>query len=254
MSLLRASSALLWLSFRRLLWSGSTLMVLLPLSACVLFLLRRRFWLEQSNVESFNGFSQFLMTVFASFVVPICAVAYGTASIGGDREDRTLLFLLVRPVPRPLVFLAKFVATLPLVLGLVMGAFYVYCHLAGAIGRLAYELYLPSIFYMTIAYVCLFHFFAVSFRHSTIIALIYSLFMELILGNMPGIVKRVAINYYGRSMMYAAGVPEGLERPDPQWFEPISAASAAGALAAIALGSLLVALVVFQRREYTDLT
>ena len=40
---------------------------------------------------------------------------------------------------------------------------------------------------------------------------------------MPGIVKRVAINYYGRSMMYAAGVPKGLERPDPQWFEPISA-------------------------------
>ena len=68
---------------------------------------------------------------------------------------------------------------------------------------------------MTIAYVSLFHFFAVTFRHSTIIALIYSLFMELLLGNMPGIVKRVAINYYGRSMMYAAGVHKGLERPDP---------------------------------------
>jgi ABC-2 type transport system permease protein len=254
MSLLRAWTTLLWLSFRRLLWSGNTLMVLLPLSACTLFLLRRQFWKQANSFESFNGFSLFLMFVFASFVVPICAVAYGTASIGGDREDRTLLFLLIRPVPRPLIFIAKFFATLPLVLGLVMGAFYVYCRLGGAIGQEAYNLYLPAIFYMTIAYVSLFHFFAVSFRHSTIIALIYSLFMELLLGNMPGIVKRVAINYYGRSMMYAAGVPAGLERPDPQWFEPISAVASASALFGIAVGGLLVALVVFQRREYTDLT
>src|SRR5580704_30230 len=99
MNLLRAWTTLLWLSFRRLLWSGSTLMVLLPLSACTLFLLRRRFWLQPMSLESFDDFSAFLMHAFASFVVPICAVAYGTASIGGDREDRTLLFLLVRPVP-----------------------------------------------------------------------------------------------------------------------------------------------------------
>ncbi len=254
MSLVRAWTTLVWLSFRRLFWSGNTLMVMLPLGACTLFLLRRRFWLEESSFESFSAFSEFLMRVFASFVVPICALAYGTSSIGGDREDRTLLFLLIRPVPRWLIFVAKYIATLPLALGVVMGALYAYCRLAGSIGELAYSLYLPAIFYMTIAYVSLFHFFAVSFRHSTIIALIYSLFMELLLGNMPGIVKRVAINYYGRSMMYAAGVPDGLERPDPQWFEPIAATSAAGALVGIALGGVLIALVVFQRREYTDLT
>ena len=45
---------------------------------------------------------------------------------------------------------------------------------------------------MTLAYVCLFHLFAVAFRHSTIIALVYAVFMEMLLGNMPGIVKRVA--------------------------------------------------------------
>ncbi len=228
MTLLRACSTLVWLSFRRLLWSGNTLMVLLPLSACTLFLLKRRFDREGASIEAFNGFSfLFLSLVFASFVVPMCAVAYGTTSIGGDREDRTLLFLLIRPVPRILILISKFTATLPLVLGLVMGSFFVYCQMAGEVGRMAYSLYLPAIFYMTLAYVCLFHFFAVSFRHSTIIALIYALFMELILGNMPGIVKRLTISYYGRSMIYAAGADKGLELPDPEWFEPISAAAAA---------------------------
>jgi len=254
MRLFRAWTTLLWLSFRRLLWSGSTLMVMLPLLACLLFIVRWRSFLPNDSFAAFNAFSQFLMFVFASFVVPICAVAYATSSVGGDREDRTLLFLLIRPVPRPLILLAKYAATLPLALGIVMASLYIYCRAVGGVGWDAYSLYLPAIFYMTIAYISLFHFFAVTFRHSTIIALIYSLFMELLLGNMPGIVKRVAINYYGRSLMYASGVPLGLERPDPQWFEPISAASATLALIGIAVGGLLIALVVFQRREYTDLT
>ena len=69
---------------------------------------------------------------------------------------------------------------------------------------------------MTLAYVCLFHLFAVAFRHSTIIALVYALFMELLLGNLPGIVKRVAVNYYGRSIMYDAGGQRRLAaRPTP---------------------------------------
>jgi ABC-type transport system involved in multi-copper enzyme maturation permease subunit len=251
---LRAWWTLVWISFRRLLWSGNTLMVMFPLAAGAAFLVRRRFDLEGTSLDAFNLFSLFLVFVFASFVVPICAVGYGTASVGGDREDRTLLFLLVRPIPRPLILLAKLTATLPLVLGLVMGTFFAYCLLAGDVGREAYYLYLPAIFYMTLAYVCLFHFFAVSFRHSTIIALIYAVFMEVLLGNMPGIVKRVAINYYGRSMMYAAGASQGLERPDPEWFEPIASSTAALMLVLFAVAGLIAALLVFQRREYSDLT
>ena len=107
---------------------------------------------------------------------------------------------------------------------------------------------------MTLAYTCLFHLFAVAFRHATIIALIYALFMEVVLGNLPGIVKRVAINYYGRSLMYGAGAAEGLKTPDAEWFQPLSTETAQWALAGIAIGGLALALVVFSRREYRDLT
>lgn len=253
MNLVRAFGTLTALTFRRLLFSASTLMVLLPLTGCLLFVLRRHGHADFTERE-FRAFSEFMILVFASFVVPVCALAFGTASVGGDREDRTLVFLLVRPIPRWLVLLAKFTATLPLVLGLVVGSFWLYCRLAGEVGRVAFPLYLPALVYMTLAYVCLFHFFAVSFRHSTIIALIYALFMELLLGNIPGIVKRVAVNYYGRSIMYAAGAPKGLRAPDPRWFEPLSVEAAIWGLASIAGAALLVALVVFSRREYHDLT
>jgi hypothetical protein len=139
-------------------------------------------------------------------------------------------------------------------LGMVTVSFWGYCQLGGAIGQRAWELYLPAVFYVTLAYVGLFHLFAVWFRHSTIVALVYALFMEVFLGNMPGIVKRVAINFYGRSMVYDLGAADGLARPDPVWFVPVEASTAGWTLLGIGLGGLLLALAIFQRREYRDLT
>ncbi len=211
MRLLRAYFTLTWLTFRRLVFSASTLMVLLPLAGCLLFVARRHAGREFSANE-FRDFSEFMILIFASFVVPVCALAFGTASVGGDREDRTLVFLLVRPIPRWLILLAKFTATLPLVLGMVVGSYWLYCTVAGEVGRVAFPLYLPALVYMTLAYVCLFHLFAVTFRHATILALVYALFMEVLLGSIPGMVKRAAVNYYGRSIMYAAGAPRDCRR------------------------------------------
>jgi ABC-type transport system involved in multi-copper enzyme maturation permease subunit len=252
MNLLRALFTLVVLTFRRLLVSASTMMVLLPLAGCLLFVMRRHYGDDYSERE-FRQFSEFIILVFSSFVVPICALAFGTASIGGDREDRTLVFLLVRPIPRALILLAKFAATLPLVMGLVLGSYWLYCRLAGEVGAIAFPLYLPALAFMTLAYVSLFHLFAVSFRHSTILALVYALFIEVLLGAVPGIVKRAAVNYYGRSIMYAAGEPKGLSPPDPRWFEPLGVETASWALVGIAAASLALAMLVFSRREYRDL-
>ncbi len=252
MKLLRAWSTLVALSFTRLFWSSSMLMVLLPLAGCLLFVLRRHYNHPLFTQDEFREFSEFMIVVFASFVVPICALAFGTASVGGDREDRTLVFLLVRPIPRWLILLAKFAATLPLVLGLVVGSYWLYCRLAGAVGQVAFELYLPAVVYMTLAYVCLFHLFAVAFRHATIIALVYAVFMETLIGNLPGIVKRVAVNYYGRSILYDAGSSDGVRLP--KGFEALSVEVASWALAGIAAGGLILACVIFARREYRDLT
>lgn len=252
MALSRATVTLFWLTFRRLFWSASTLMVLFPLAGGALFLLRRRYDRLGSIDLAFKGFSDFIAIVFVGFLVPVAALAYGTGSLGADREDRTLLFLLMRPIPRWLVALTKFAASVPPALGLTTGGFWLYCRLAGPAGGLAHQLYLPTVIQMTVAYLALFHLFAVLSRHSTIVALIYAFFVEWLLGNMPGIVKRVAINYYGRSIMYSVGAADGLARP--AWFEPMSATEASWTLMIVTGVSLGAALVVFQLREYRDLT
>jgi ABC-2 type transport system permease protein len=255
MSLLRAWFALVLLSLRRLLWSSGTLMVVLPLAVCVIWLLRARYdrMAEKGIDAAFIAFSRdFVIGAYVSFIVPICALVFGTAGVGGDREDGTLLFLLIRPVPRALLLAAKFSATLPLTLCLVAAGFYIHCRLAGEAGRWAFELYLPALLGMTLAYVGLFQLFAVSIRHSTIAALVYGIFIELLLGNVPGIIKRVAISYFGRVLIYAAGAADGFDAP--RGFETIGTTAAGSSLAAVAAGSLFLSFVVFQWREYRDLT
>ena len=250
----RAWLALVWISFVRLLWSSNTWIVLLPLAGCLLYLLRRRYGAVGYSEAEFQKFSVFLMQVYVSIVLPLCVLAFSAGSISGDREDRTLLFVLVRPLARPLVLLAKVAATVPLALGLAIGSFGLFCRLAGQVGAAAYADFLPAIILTTLAYVALFHVFAVAWRHAAIVALLYSLVFELLLGHAPGIIKRVAVNYYGRAMMVAAGQADGLQPPDPQWFEPLDPAVAGWTLVGISLASLAVAAVVFARREYHDLS
>jgi ABC-type transport system involved in multi-copper enzyme maturation permease subunit len=244
--MLHAWFTLLWLSFRRMLWSTTTLMVLFPLLGAGLFVLR---WRPGSWMHFTDGF---VKVMFLTFLLPICALAYATSGLGSDREERTLVFLLTRPVPRWLILLAKLCAALPLVMGLTMGSFWVFCRLGGAFGQAALECYRPAVFYMTLAYVGLFHLFAVAFRHSTIVALIYALFIEPLVSNMPGIVNHLSIRFYGWSFVERAS-----GKAASSWsgfYEPVSPAAAALTLAAIALGTLLLAGVVFQRREYRDAT
>ena len=253
MRVFRAAMALFEVSFRRLLWSTSTLMVGIPILLGVIFLLQRRYIQSTNPAAVVVEFSDFLL-FFVSFFVPICALAYGTATVGGDREDRTLLFLLVRPTPRWVILLAKYAATLPLVLGIVMGSLYLLCRMAGAAGGVAFAIYETPVFYAALAYTSLFTLFAVSFRHATILSLVYALFIELVLGNMPGIVKQIAINYYARSMIFAAGAIEGLNPPDARWFVPVTWPAGAAILLGISGVSLGLAMLVFSTREYRDLS
>ena len=73
-----------------------------------------------------------------------------------------------------------------------------------------------------------------------------------LLGNIAGIIKRVAINYYGRSLMYDAGVEHGLAAPDARSFDPITPTDARIALLTITLAALALAWLIFRTRDYEE--
>ena len=87
---------------------------------------------EQSGFTIFSHWIVFLL--FLSFLLPLWNLSFATEALGGERESNSLIWLLSRPLSRPAIYLAKFVALLPWTLGLTLGGFGLLCLAAGQTG------------------------------------------------------------------------------------------------------------------------
>jgi hypothetical protein len=198
----------------------------------------------------FISFSNGIFLLFVSFLLPLWSLSFGTEALGGDREAHNLLWLLTRPLPRPAIYLAKFVALLPWALALNLGGFAVLCALAGQPGWQALRLFWPAVLCATLAFAALFHLIGAYFRRPAVIALVYAFFLETILGNMPGYLKRVSISFYTRCMMYDAAGRFGVQPESPSVFLPVEGLTAMAVLLCACGALLVVGMYLFQRTEY----
>ncbi|MBN2029605.1 ABC transporter permease [bacterium] len=92
---------------RRTLWM--IVLSLIPVGIAILLFLMRSF-LTKQGVELSTFFQQVSFFLFLHFLLPLMAVFIGTAIIADEVEERTLPYLLVRPIPRPSLVLAKMIA------------------------------------------------------------------------------------------------------------------------------------------------
>jgi ABC-2 type transport system permease protein len=207
--------------------------------------------------SSFNVFAQALVlsgpSLLLNFLLPIWTLSFATDSIGGDRESRNLIWLLTRPLPRPLVYLAKFTALLPWTLGLNVAGFGLICLAGGQPGREAFVAFWPAVVLATLAFSALFLLMGTYFRRPAVIAIVYSFFLEIILGNMPGYLKRASISFYARCMMYEAVAPRQIGPRLPQIFLAVDGTTAWVVLAAATIGLLVAGMLVFARMEYHEI-
>lgn len=203
----------------------------------------------------FYQFSNWLVfSVFLGFLLPIWTLSFATEALGGEREGRTLVWLLTRPIPRPAVYLAKFTALLPWTLALNLGGFALLCVLAGEPGLRALRLYWPAVLAGTLAFAALFHLMGACFRRAAIIALVYSFFLETILGSMPGYMKRISLSFYTRCIMFEAAQDYGVQPEKASIYLPVTANAAWLVLGGVTIALLVAGMVVFSRSEYQDLT
>jgi ABC-type transport system involved in multi-copper enzyme maturation permease subunit len=216
-------------------------------------LLASRELVSRSGLYVFSTWIAF--SIFMSFLLPIWSMAFATEALGGERESGSLLWLLTRPLPRSSIYLAKFVALLPWALTLNVGGFAVLCLAAGEPGRLALRLYWPAVLCGSLAFCSLFHLISACFRRAAIVALVYSFFLEIFLGNMPGYMKRVSIGFYARCMMFDELSVLGIQPPQKaSVYLPVDGATALTVLLGMTVAFLLVGALVFARTEYQDLT
>ena len=237
-------------SLRRSLRSRQTAVCALLLAfaslAVVAWSLRR-----ERDVQEFAD--DLLFPVYVSFLLPLFCLCYAAPSIAGEHEEETLVYLLATPLPRPVLFAAKYVSALAAAMLWTAGSWAALSWLAGPPGKTLFGAILPAVGLSTSAYVGLFCEFSAAWRRATIIGLVYVFFLETFLGNVPGIVKRVAISFYTQCLILDAGPQIGI-RPtgmrEPVLFLPLPGDTAQMVLGGVAIATLFLGMWWFSKREY----
>ncbi len=209
--------------------------------------------LIQTDELAFLVFSRnVVFALFLSFLLPMSSLSFATEAIGGEREAHNLLWLLTRPLPRPAVYLAKYVALLPWCLGFNMGGFALLCLAGGHLGAQAFALYWPAVVLASLAFSSLFFLFGACFRRPAVVAIVYSFFLEVVLAQMPGTLKRVSIGFYTRCLMFEAAEGLGVQPEKPSVYYAVDGTTAFAVLAATTVILLVLGMVLFSRSEYQE--
>jgi ABC-2 type transport system permease protein len=242
------------LTIRRQLMSRQTLVsVALAVLCCLIVIAGAR----QRDPSPKKLAEAVLVPTYIAFLMPILAICYGASAVGGEREDRTLIYLLITPIPRPLVYLTKALASIGLVTFWSGGALVALCWLARDAGRPAFDVFLPGSLLGAAAYAALFLMLGAIFRYGTVISLAYWFFLEVLFGSMPGIIKRISVAFYVKCMVYDAGSELELgpwRKTAREMFLPVSGRASAITLICAIVALLAIGTIVFSRREYRDLS
>jgi len=237
-------------SLKRLFRSRQTLVCAMLLAFAAMAVFAWSFRQERTAAEFVERIFQ---AVFVTFLLPVYCLCYGAASIASERDDQTLVYLLTTPLPRPLIVIAKAAAAWALALGWSLGSLALLCLFIGQPGIEALAALWWPVALSATAYVMLFLLFSVAFRRATIIALAYAFFLEALIGNMPGIVKRLALSFYSRCLIFEAATNLGAtpsSEGGPDLFGAVSAPTARNVLLVLTALFFVAGLVIFSRKEY----
>lgn len=192
--------------------------------------------------------------LFLGFLMPLWNLSFATSALGTERESRSLVWLLTRPLPRAMIYLAKFLAVLPWCLALNLGGFALICLASGATGRHAFALYWPAVAAGSVAFTAVYHLIGALFSRPAVVGLLYAFFFETILNELPvpGTLKRLSINYYTRCLMYSEARDQDVPTASDSLFVPVSDATAWGVLLGTTVFLTILGMWLFSRAEYRD--
>jgi ABC-2 type transport system permease protein len=211
-----------------------------------------RFRQETRPLAVFSRWVVFLL--FLGFLLPLFSLSFATGALGQERENRSLVWLLTRPLPRSAVYLAKFLGVLPWCLALTVGGFGLLCLAGGATGREAFVLYGPGVLAGSLAFAAVFFLMGALLPRPAILGLLYAFFFETLLSELPvpGTLKRLSINYYTRCLLYDEAAGQGVPVETSSLFVPVSPTTAWAVLLGVTVGVTALGMWLFARMEHRD--
>ncbi len=202
--------------------------------------------------------TEILMVFFLQFYIVILALFYGTSVAAEEVENRTLAYLVTRPVPKPAIVLGKaaaYAALMFILVGVTLAASFFILN-AVRLGDPA--LYAEFLRYLGVlglgllAYTAFFAFLGTVLKRAIIVGLIFGFGWENVIQYFPGSTQRFSIVHYLKSLLpYRPGSGGGrgvallLFRLEPT--APFLAVLALGLITAVFLA---LACGVFRAKEY----
>ena len=198
-----------------------------------------------------------ILQVLPHTLVPLCALLYASGMIQDEIEEQTLTYLLIRPLPRWAIYVAKWLATV-LVVSLLAGVFTLVCYAAIYLGvvnswdeRIATRaLKTAATFALAVlAYCSFFGWLSLLVKRSLIVGAAYIILFEGVLANIPFLSRSLTIMYYFRVL-----TEHWTGRTIREWQIDLSDAPSAGTcvivLAGVAVVTTALAALWFTIREF----
>ncbi len=256
-SAVRSVFAFFWFAARRARRNRALLLVCaLPVLAAAVFLLRRILAGDPGAIGP-RVFSDLIMTFYLQFIVLMLALFYGTSIVSEEVENKTLTYLTTRPLAKPAILLGKYGAytarSIVLVAAGVVAAFLIldYEHLNDGEAWLILLRSLAVLVLAIIAYTAFFAFLGTFLKKSVLFGLFFCFGWENIVQYFPGTTQRLTLIHYLKSILRPDMQPQGgLQSFLFFRLEPSPAGTAVLTLVAFTAGALVLAAVLFSRREY----
>ncbi len=196
-------------------------------------------------------------TAFLQFLIPIVPLFLGTAAINDEIEEKTLIFLFLRPVSKFLIVLAKTVSVMissTVILGVTGVLVFLICAsttgaamLPGDLPLLMKDLWVYAM--ASFAYAGFFLFLGVMFRHPHIPALIFVFAWDEYAAYLPGSAGILNIKHYVTSIFPHEADQESFLHV-LSYHEPVQPFLAVLVLLGIGFVFSFLAFAVFQSKDY----
>jgi ABC-2 type transport system permease protein len=199
----------------------------------------------------------FLVTI--NLMAPLAAVIVGSAVLGEEIEDRTITYLLTRPISRPAILIGRWLASATLLVVLFAASAAALAAIAESYPDRGERYAIPETLGASLVvasalavftYSALFSTLGVFFKHPMIVGLAYAFTIEGFLANLPGKNQSLTVQYYLRCYLLEghASAWKHLDEFVPR--DPVSADEAVRWLLGIALVALTAGALALRRRQF----
>jgi ABC-2 type transport system permease protein len=237
-----------WLAFRQLFVRRRLIAtILLALVPMIVALLHRR--VSPNDPEVLDFLATLCSELSIATLLPLAAVVFGTTVSGGEIDDGTIVYLLVKPLPRWRVVLSKYFVAVAATLAVVLPGVLLPWP---AVGLAAVPSDVPVAFavagtFGAFLYCALFVLLGLVTRRSLVFGLGYIVALEFVLMQRLSGLKSLSIREY--ALTVAGAMTES--QPDlVVWTVPTSTVWVMGTI--ILVGSLAAAIVSLRRYEIAE--